>query len=50
MLGIVPETNNLAQGRIQAETRQVMENIKTVFEQNNSSLNKVVKCLNNGVT
>ena len=44
MLGTVPETNELAQGGIQAETRQVMENIKTVLEQNNSSFDRVIKC------
>ena len=43
-LGIVPGTKELTQGGIQAETRQVMENIKTILEQNNSSLNRVVKC------
>ena len=44
MLGTVPETKELAQGGIQAETRQVMENIKTVLEQNNSSFDRVIKC------
>ena len=43
-LGTLPETKELVQGGIQAETRQVMENIKTVLERNNSSMARIVKC------
>lgn len=37
-------TGQLVPGGIQAETRQTMENIKRVLGQNNSSLDRVVKC------
>ncbi len=43
-LGNLPGTLELAPGGIEAETRQTMENIKTVLEQFGSSLDKVVKC------
>ena len=42
-LGIDPKTGRLAQGGIQAETRQVCENLKAVIEAAGSSLAKVVK-------
>ncbi len=43
-LGNVPGTLELAEGGIQGETRQTMENIKGVLEQFGSSMNDVVKC------
>src|SRR5262245_38934729 len=35
----------LAPGGIEAETRQVMENIKDVLQKSGSSMDRVVKCL-----
>jgi 2-iminobutanoate/2-iminopropanoate deaminase len=43
-LGIDPETGKLAEGGIQAETRQTMENIKKTLEKYGSSMAQVVKC------
>lgn len=43
-LGNLPGTVELAEGGIQGETRQTMENIKTVLEQFGSSMDEVVKC------
>lgn len=43
-LGNIPGTLELAEGGIQGETRQTMENIKTVLEQFGSSMDEVVKC------
>mgnify|MGYP001818320700 FL=1 len=43
-LGNIPGTIELAEGGIQGETRQTMENIKRVLEQFGSSLDQVVKC------
>ena len=43
-LGNMPGTIELAEGGIQGETRQTMENIKRVLEQFGSSLDEVVKC------
>lgn len=43
-LGIIPGTATLAEGGIQAETQQTMENISRVLEQFGSSMNDVVKC------
>jgi reactive intermediate/imine deaminase len=37
-------TGQLAAGGIKPETRQALENIKRVLEQNGSSLDQVVKC------
>ena len=34
----------LVPGGVEAETRQTMDNIKTILEQNGSSLERVVKC------
>lgn len=42
-LGMDPMTGRLAAGGIQAETRQVCENLKAVLEAAGSSLAKVVK-------
>lgn len=38
-------TNALVPGGIEAETRQVMTNIKRVLEANGSGMDRVVKCL-----
>lgn len=43
-LGNIPGTIELAEGGIQGETRQTMENIKRVLEQFGSSMDEVVKC------
>lgn len=43
-LGNVPGKNELVSGGIEAETRQTMENIKSVAEQFGSSMDKIVKC------
>ena len=44
MIGIVPGTMELVPGGIAAETRQTMENIRSVLERNGSLLNHVIKC------
>ena len=44
-IGIDPESGALAGAGIQEQTRQVMENIKTLVEAAGSSLDKVIKCL-----
>lgn len=44
-IGTLPGTLDLAIGGIQAETRQTMENIRAVLEQNGSSLDHVIRCL-----
>jgi reactive intermediate/imine deaminase len=43
-LGNIPGTIDLAEGGIEGETRQTMENIKRVLEQFGSSMDEVVKC------
>ncbi len=43
-VGVMPGTLTLVEGGIQAETRQTMENIKTVLERHGSSMERVVKC------
>jgi len=43
-LGYLPESRKLAPGGIQGETRQALENIKAILEQNGSEMSKVVKC------
>ncbi len=43
-IGNIPGTLNLAEGGIQGETRQTLENIKTALEHFGSSMDKVVKC------
>jgi reactive intermediate/imine deaminase len=43
-IGNRPGTRELIPGGIQAETRQTMENIKTILEYAGSSLDRVVKC------
>ncbi|MBI3375619.1 MAG: reactive intermediate/imine deaminase [Betaproteobacteria bacterium] len=42
-LGMDPKTGRLADGGIEAETRQVCENLKAVLEAAGSSLEKVAK-------
>jgi 2-iminobutanoate/2-iminopropanoate deaminase len=44
-VGTLPGEMEVVSGGIQAETRQVMENIKGLLEANGSSMNGVVKCL-----
>ena len=44
MIGNVPGTLELAEGGIRGETRQTLDNIKSVLEQFGSSMNEVVKC------
>lgn len=43
-IGTRPGTTELVDGGIQAETRQAMENIRTVLERYGSSMDRVVKC------
>jgi reactive intermediate/imine deaminase len=43
-IGNIPGTPELAEGGIQGETRQTMENIKASLEKHGSSLDEVVKC------
>jgi reactive intermediate/imine deaminase len=42
--GRIPGTNNIVPGGVQAETKQAMDNIKTVLERNRSSFDSVFKC------
>jgi len=42
-IGLVPETGNLIEGGIEAETRQVLTNIKNILEAAGYGLNDVVK-------
>jgi len=43
-LGNIPGTLDLAEGGIEGETRQTMENISAVLQQFGSSMDRVVKC------
>jgi reactive intermediate/imine deaminase len=43
-LGIVPGTMKLAEGGIQAETKQTLENLQASLERAGGSMDKVVKC------
>lgn len=43
-IGNVPGTAQLAEGGIQGETRQTLENIKASLEKYGSSMGQVVKC------
>jgi reactive intermediate/imine deaminase len=43
-IGIIPGTMDLAEGGIQGETRQTMDNIGQVLETFGSSFDRVVKC------
>ncbi|MBK5187919.1 MAG: RidA family protein [Gemmatimonadaceae bacterium] len=40
----IDSTGNLVSGGIRPETRQALENIKRVLEENGSSMDNVVKC------
>lgn len=42
-VGLVPNTKTLIEGGIEAQTRQVLENLKAVLEAAGSSLDKAVK-------
>lgn len=44
MIGIDPETGNLVEGGIQAETRATMEAIKAAVERHGASMDRVIKC------
>lgn len=43
-IGVIPGTMKLAEGGIQGETRQTMDNIGQVLETFGSSFDRVVKC------
>jgi len=43
-IGVLPGTTDVVEGGIQPETRQTLENIKTVLERSGSSMDRVVKC------
>ena len=43
-LGTLPGTTDLAGGGIEGETKQVMDNIKSILERYGSSMDKIVKC------
>ncbi|ASJ75709.1 2-iminobutanoate/2-iminopropanoate deaminase [Granulosicoccus antarcticus IMCC3135] len=43
-IGNMPGTLTLAEGGVEAETRQVMENIKTSLEANGFAMTNLVKC------
>ncbi len=42
--GTDPATKKLVAGGVQAETKQIFENIKAILEAGGSSMDKVVKC------
>lgn len=44
MIGIIPGTNTLAPGGLEAETNQMMENIKIILEAHSYTLADLVKC------
>lgn len=44
VIGNIPGTMNLAEGGIEGETRQTMDNISAVLSQFGSSLDQIVKC------
>ena len=43
-IGIIPGTMDLAEGGVQGETRQTLDNISRTLETFGSSMDKVVKC------
>jgi len=43
-IGVLPGTRTLAEGGIEGESRQTMENVKATLERWGSSLEQVVKC------
>ena len=42
-IGIIPKTGEFAGGDVKTQTRQVLENLKSVLEAAGSGLNKIVK-------
>jgi len=42
-IGLDPESGNLVEGGIAAETRRVLENLKAVLEASGSSMERVIK-------
>jgi 2-iminobutanoate/2-iminopropanoate deaminase len=42
-VGIIPETGNIIEGGVEAETRQALKNIKNILEAGGSALDWVVK-------
>lgn len=44
VVGMLPGTVELAEGGIQGQTRQVLDNIRTTLEKYGSSMEEVVKC------
>jgi len=44
MVGVKPQTLELVSGGIEAESRQTMDNIRTMLEANGASLDDVIKC------
>ena len=43
MIPLVPETMQIAEGGVQEQTKQVLENLKALLESAGSSLEKVIK-------
>ncbi|MBN1348547.1 RidA family protein [candidate division KSB1 bacterium] len=43
-IGINPDTKKIVTGGIQAETRQVLENLKAVLKAAGSDIDQVIKC------
>ena len=43
-LGVRPGERQLVPGGIEAETEQVLQNVRAILERNGSSLSRVVKC------
>ena len=43
-IALVPQTGEIVDGDIEAQTRQVLENIKTIIEAAGMSLQNVLKC------
>lgn len=43
-VGSAPGMSTVVEGGIQAETRQALENVKTILERYGSSMDRVVKC------
>lgn len=43
MIPIVPATGNVAEGGVEAQTKQVLENLKALLEDAGSSFEKVIK-------
>lgn len=43
-IGLDPETRSLVEGGIQSETRQALQNLRTVLEAAGTSMDRAVKC------